>query len=77
MKISCYNKSTEIKKPCKYHTYKALNQRRVRDSNPRSSLHRKTVFETAAFDRSANSPKRLQKYTNWPNSPRSFQIISD
>ncbi len=31
--------------------------RRVRDSNPCSSANRKTVFETAAFDHSANSPK--------------------
>lgn len=30
--------------------------RRVGDSNPRSGLPWKTVFETAAFDRSANSP---------------------
>ena len=40
--------------------------RREGDSNPRSILRRKTVFETAAFNRSAISPELRQKYKiNW------------
>ena len=33
-----------------------VSQRRGRDLNPRSALRRITVFETAAFDRSATPP---------------------
>ena len=34
--------------------------RREGDSNPRSILRRTTVFETAAFDHSAISPKKIK-----------------
>jgi hypothetical protein len=34
--------------------------RRARDSNPRSTVRRTTDFESAPFDHSGSSPKRLQ-----------------
>ena len=42
----------------------ALTKRRGRDLNPRSALRRITVFETAAFDRSATPPRRRRRDSN-------------
>jgi hypothetical protein len=46
-----------------------LKERRGRDSNPRGTEPPRTVFETAAFDRSATPPE-------WPNGP-GVQGIAD
>ena len=45
-------------------------ERRGRDLNPRSALRRITVFETAAFDRSATPPRRRRRDSNprWSHS---------
>jgi hypothetical protein len=46
-----------------------LLERRGRDLNPRRTQRPETVFETAAFDRSATPPE-------WPNGP-GVQGIAD
>ena len=46
-----------------------LSERRGRDLNPRRTQRPETVFETAAFDRSATPPE-------WPNGP-GVQGIAD
>jgi hypothetical protein len=56
--ISLYD--SIIPKHCKF-TKGDSYQRREGDSNPRSILRRTTVFETAAFDRSAISPVEVAK----------------
>jgi hypothetical protein len=43
------------------HTRISLKRRRGRDLNPRRTQRPETVFETAAFDRSATPPKEAQR----------------
>gem|GEM_PF-3234103 len=55
------NKNSQIIHFASFCTELVFYWRREGDSNPRSRYRRTTVFETAAFDRSAISPKVRQK----------------